>query len=53
MRSTLKEDLYLTLMAFDEAEGSHATVRAIVNPAVQGRADMGAVGARVKAKLGQ
>jgi len=34
VRSTLKEDLYLTLMAFDEAEGSHATVRAIVNPAV-------------------
>ncbi|MCL7972873.1 MAG: heme lyase CcmF/NrfE family subunit [marine benthic group bacterium] len=34
VRSTLKEDLYLTLMAFDEAQGSHATVRAIVNPAV-------------------
>ena len=34
VRSTLKEDLYLTLMAFDEAAGSHATVRAIVNPAV-------------------
>ncbi len=33
VRSTLKEDLYLTLMAFDEAAGSHATVRAIVNPA--------------------
>lgn len=34
VRSTLKEDLYLTLMAFDQERGSHATVRAIVNPAV-------------------
>lgn len=34
VRSTLREDLYLTLMAFDSEEGSHATVRAIVNPAV-------------------
>jgi cytochrome c-type biogenesis protein CcmF len=34
VRSTLKEDLYLTLMAFDREEGRHATVRAIVNPAV-------------------
>jgi cytochrome c-type biogenesis protein CcmF len=31
---TGKEDLYLTLMAFDDQEGAHATVRAIVNPAV-------------------
>jgi cytochrome c-type biogenesis protein CcmF len=34
VRSTLKEDLYLTLMAFDQQQGSHATIRAIVNPAV-------------------
>ena len=34
VRSTLKEDLYLTLMAFDQADGRHATIRAIVNPAV-------------------
>jgi cytochrome c-type biogenesis protein CcmF len=34
VRSTLKEDLYLTLMAFDQEQGSHATIRAIVNPAV-------------------
>jgi len=34
VRSTLKEDLYLTLMAFDREEGNHATIRAIVNPAV-------------------
>jgi cytochrome c-type biogenesis protein CcmF len=34
VRSTLKEDLYLTLMAFDQEAGSHATIRAIVNPAV-------------------
>jgi cytochrome c-type biogenesis protein CcmF len=34
VRSTLKEDLYLTLMAFDQETGAHATVRAIVNPAV-------------------
>lgn len=34
VRSTLKEDLYLTLMAFDQEQGRHATVRAIVNPAV-------------------
>ena len=30
----MKEDLYLTLMAFDQQQGSHATIRAIVNPAV-------------------
>jgi len=34
VRSTPKEDLYLTLMAFDSEEGRHATIRAIVNPAV-------------------
>ena len=34
VKSSLKEDLYLTLMAFDRDEGAHATVRAIVNPAV-------------------
>jgi cytochrome c-type biogenesis protein CcmF len=34
VRSTLKEDLYLTLMAFDQEEGAHATIRAIVNPGV-------------------
>ena len=34
VRSTLREDLYLTLMAFDSEQGEHATVRAIVNPAV-------------------
>ncbi|MFQ5889116.1 MAG: heme lyase CcmF/NrfE family subunit [Gemmatimonadota bacterium] len=34
VRSSLREDLYLTLMAFDAEEGRHATVRAIVNPAV-------------------
>jgi len=34
VRSSLKEDLYLTLMAFDQEQGRHATVRAIVNPAV-------------------
>lgn len=34
VRSSLREDLYLTLMAFDEETGNHATVRAIVNPAV-------------------
>ncbi len=34
VRSSPKEDLYLTLMAFDREEGSHATLRAIVNPAV-------------------
>jgi cytochrome c-type biogenesis protein CcmF len=34
VRSTLKEDLYLTLMAFDQADGRHATIRVIVNPAV-------------------
>ena len=34
VRSTLKEDLYLTLMAFDQEDGRHATIRAIVNPAV-------------------
>ncbi|MFQ5678110.1 MAG: heme lyase CcmF/NrfE family subunit [Gemmatimonadota bacterium] len=34
VRSSLREDLYLTLMAFDPEQGAHATVRAIVNPAV-------------------
>lgn len=34
VRSSLKEDLYLTLMAFDQERGAFATVRAIVNPAV-------------------
>jgi len=34
VRSSPREDLYLTLMAFDREEGSHATIRAIVNPAV-------------------
>jgi cytochrome c-type biogenesis protein CcmF len=34
VRSTLKEDLYLTLMAFDREEGAHATIRVIVNPGV-------------------
>jgi cytochrome c-type biogenesis protein CcmF len=34
VRSSLKEDLYLTLMAFDQQRGGYATVRAIVNPAV-------------------
>lgn len=34
VRSSLKEDLYLTLMAFDQQQGAYATVRAIVNPAV-------------------
>ncbi len=34
VRSSLTEDLYLTLMAFDGEQGEHATVRAIVNPAV-------------------
>jgi cytochrome c-type biogenesis protein CcmF len=34
VRSSLKEDLYLTLMAFDQQDGAHATVRAIVNPGV-------------------
>jgi len=34
VRSTLKEDLYVTLMAFDQEEGAHATIRVIVNPAV-------------------
>jgi cytochrome c-type biogenesis protein CcmF len=34
VRSTLKDDLYLTLMAFDQEAGNHATIRAIVNPAV-------------------
>jgi cytochrome c-type biogenesis protein CcmF len=34
VRSSLTEDLYLTLMAFDGDQGEHATVRAIVNPAV-------------------
>lgn len=33
VRSFIDEDLYLTLMAFDQ-QGSHATVRAIVNPGV-------------------
>ncbi|MGW8282433.1 MAG: heme lyase CcmF/NrfE family subunit [Gemmatimonadota bacterium] len=34
VRSSLKEDLYLTLMAFDQQKGAYATVRAILNPAV-------------------
>jgi len=34
VKSSLKEDLYLTLMAFDQERGGYATVRAIVNPAV-------------------
>ena len=34
VKSSLKEDLYLTLMAFDRERGGYATVRAIVNPAV-------------------
>jgi cytochrome c-type biogenesis protein CcmF len=34
VRSSPKEDFYLTLMAFDREQGSHATFRAIVNPAV-------------------
>lgn len=34
VRSTPKEDLYLTLMAFDSESGSEATIRAIVNPGV-------------------
>ncbi len=34
VHSSLKEDLYLTLMAFDNQQGAHATVRAILNPAV-------------------
>ena len=34
VRSTPKEDLYLTLMAFDAEGGNEATIRAIVNPGV-------------------
>jgi len=34
VRSTVKEDLYLTLMAFDSEGGNEATIRAIVNPGV-------------------
>ncbi len=34
VRSSLTSDLYLTLMSFDEEEGRHATVRAIVNPGI-------------------
>jgi len=34
VRSSLTSDLYLTLMAFDNEGGRHATVRAIVNPAI-------------------
>ncbi|UCG75600.1 MAG: heme lyase CcmF/NrfE family subunit [Gemmatimonadota bacterium] len=34
VESSLAKDLYLTLMAFDGENGEHATVRAIVNPAV-------------------
>jgi len=34
VRSSLREDLYVTLMAFESKSGKHATVRAIVNPAV-------------------
>lgn len=32
--SSLTSDLYLTLMAFDQEEGTSATVRAIVNPGI-------------------
>lgn len=32
--ASLTRDLYLTLMAFETEEGEHATIRAIVNPAV-------------------
>ena len=32
--TSLSRDLYLTLMAFDNESGEHATVRVIVNPAV-------------------
>ncbi len=34
VRSFVDGDLYLTLMAFDRENGSHATVRVIVNPGV-------------------
>jgi len=34
VESSLSKDLYLTLMAFEPEKGEHATVRAIVNPAV-------------------
>jgi len=34
VNSSLRSDLYLTLMAFDEEAGEHATVRAIVNPGI-------------------
>ena len=34
VRSSPKEDLYLTLMAFDNQDGAYATVRVIVNPGV-------------------
>ena len=34
VKSSLTSDLYLTLMAFDQQEGAHATIRAIVNPGV-------------------
>ena len=34
VESSLSKDLYLTLMAFDRENGEHATIRAIVNPAV-------------------
>ena len=32
VNSSLTSDLYLTLMAFDQEDGQHATIRAIVNP---------------------
>ncbi|MEE9578091.1 MAG: cytochrome c-type biogenesis CcmF C-terminal domain-containing protein, partial [Gemmatimonadota bacterium] len=34
VETSLSKDFYLTLMAFDSENGEHATVRAIVNPAV-------------------
>jgi cytochrome c-type biogenesis protein CcmF len=34
VNTSLTSDLYLTLMAFDQEEGQHATIRAIVNPGI-------------------
>jgi cytochrome c-type biogenesis protein CcmF len=34
VNTSLTSDLYLTLMAFDEEGGQHATIRAIVNPGI-------------------
>jgi len=34
VRSSLTSDLYLTLMAFDQDDPQHATIRAIVNPGI-------------------